>query len=64
MACVRTKAKEPWGVRVLAIAARDVPARVAVYKEINATMFADRAMRVFLAQPGSWWSTTCCSSTP
>ena len=52
MAYVRTETKDPWGVRVFAIAARNVPAKAAVFKEINATTIADRAMRVFLAPTG------------
>lgn len=35
MAWVRTKTSEPWGVRVFALAARNVPLKAAVYKEIN-----------------------------
>ena len=49
---VRTETSEPWGVRVFAIAARDVPARAAVLREINAAMTAGRAVRVFLAPRG------------
>lgn len=50
---VRTETSEPWGVRVFALAARDVPLKAAVYKEVNAANTADRAIRVVLAANGS-----------
>jgi hypothetical protein len=53
LAWVRTETSEPWGVRVFALAARDVPLKAAVYKEVNAANTADRAMRVVLAANGS-----------
>ena len=53
MAWVRTETSEPWGVRVFAMAAKNVPAKAAVLKEINAANTADRAMRVVLAANGS-----------
>ena len=53
LAWVRTETSEPWGVRVFAMAARDVPLKAAVYKEVNAANTADRAMRVVLSANGS-----------
>lgn len=41
------------GVRVFAMAAHSVPAKAAVFKEINAANTADRALRVVLASNGS-----------
>jgi hypothetical protein len=52
-AWVRVEAREPWGVRVFALAAVDVPAKAAVLREINAANVADRGVRVILTPNGS-----------
>ena len=52
-AWVRVEAREPWGVRVFALAALGVPAKAAVLREINAVNLADRGVRVLLAPNGS-----------
>lgn len=50
---VRVQTHQPWGARIFAYAATGVPAKVAVYKELNAAMLADRAVRVFLTDTGA-----------
>ena len=52
LAWVRVETREPWGVRVFAVAALDVPEKLAVLKEINAANRADRAMRVYRVPNG------------
>ena len=50
---VRLDIKEPWGVRVLALAARGVPMKAAVLKEINAANLSVRGIRVVLRKDGN-----------
>lgn len=52
-AWVRVEAREPWGVRVFALAAVGVPVKAAVLREINAANVADRGVRVVLTPTGS-----------
>jgi hypothetical protein len=52
---VRLDLKEPWGVRVLALAAQGVPAKAAVLKEINAANLSVRGIRVVLRKDGNVW---------
>src|SRR4051794_10541805 len=53
LAWVRVEAREPWGVRVFALAALGVPSKAAVLREINAVNLADRGVRVVLTTAGS-----------
>ncbi|SDT33489.1 Putative sensory transduction regulator [Friedmanniella luteola] len=46
-AWVRPRTGDPWGVQVFATAARDVPARVAVLREINEQNAAHLGTRVY-----------------
>jgi hypothetical protein len=49
---VRLDLKEPWGVRVLALAAHGVPMKAAVLKEINAANLSVRGIRAVLTKNG------------
>lgn len=50
---VRAATQEPWGARVFAYAATGVPAKAAVYKELNVVTVTDRAVRVYLTPDGT-----------
>lgn len=50
---VRLDVKEPWGVRVFALAAHGVPAKAAVLKEINAANLSVRGLRAVLTKDGN-----------
>ena len=52
---VRVEAKEPWGVRVFALAAHGVPVKMAVLKEINAVNLSVRGIRSVLTKDGNVW---------
>lgn len=50
---VRVEAKEPWGVRVFALAAHGVPTKAAVLKEINAANLSVRGLRAVVTKDGN-----------
>ena len=52
---VRVETKEPWGVRVFALAAHGLPEKAAVLKEINAVNRSVRGIQAVLTKDGNVW---------